>query len=472
MLKGRDLPILAPRQYQFITVPKRPGAIHAGTTTDMRILDVPVLIKRPSNMTFPQLKEDLATWLTTEQAAPLRFDDDLDRVYFALLNSIDDLDIINKHTATTTIRFICPDPYKYSDEKPLFIANNTLNTFHNVDNLGNIDTYPIIKLDVKRQLNYFSAVSEYDILQIGQAKALEIPTYEPETLIFWDQMNTTLGWTQATYVDNGYVQGTIESDGFSFSPATYGEVIKPPKWQGPSLKKSIGKSLKNFRMEARVDLWNKSKKTGMLEIYLLNAANQTVAKIGIEDRWEEADEVWAKARVGGNDYGSWMTSGTADKVENWNNFVGVLRIERNDKRYTAYISTIDPNTGEHLYPRGTNGSIFYYDNDGQYESDITQVQVAFRIYPDSQRAVMKVHDIKIWELNKPIQPEAIPIIAQAGDTLEIDHYKNTVRRNGEIVMGLKDFASNFFPLKPGRNRIAFSPSDAGDVTITHRERYL
>lgn len=222
-------------------------------------------------------------------------------------------------------------------------------------------------------------------------------------------------------------------------------------------------------MDALVEFWNTPNKTGSIEFYMLNASNETVCRMSIVDFWPEKDEVQCSVQLGSASAGHWLYSGGSDQPDVWNNFAGMLRIKRNDNRWTAYFTTINPTTGVHTAPRTVAQ---YVDVDGLYASDITQVQVAFRVYAGTEIATMKVNDIKVREINEKPGPTSPPVIAQPGDVLEIDNYKNTVRRNGEIIQGLKDFGSNFFPLKPGRNRLSVSPTNAGDITLTYRERYL
>lgn len=476
VLKGRNTQVIAPIEHQLVKVPKRAGALLMGASTNIRELTVPVWIKKPQNMTFSRLKEDLASWLVTSEPAELKFDNDRERTYFAKLSNIDEPEIINSETATTTIHFICPDPYKYSDEKRVFMPiihpQFGISPIRNVDVLGNINTYPIVRVDVKRKLNFFALISKDDHFQIGSAETVDVPTYEPEKLVFIDDMTTLMGWTQANNVDNGYVSGSIASSGNYFYPESFGTVIQPPMWQGPSLKKSIGKALKDFKAQINVQFFNTpAARTGMMEIYFLNAANETVAKIGLEDRFAATNNIFGKARIGTIDNGTWLLNSGADNPEWWDNYTGILRIERKNNWWTVYFSTVDEN-GVHTYPKGSGGFLTLHDAGGRYASEVTQVQVSFRMYPDTEKSDMRVHDIQIWELNEPPEPASLPVIALPGDTLEFDHYKNTVRRNGEIIQKLKEFGSNFFALKPGRNRLYYLPSDAGDVTLTYREKYL
>jgi predicted phage tail component-like protein len=471
-LRGKKLPVMAPRSHQLLEIPKRPGALLTNTTTKIREIELPIAIKGfNDDSSFSKVKEELIKWLTTDKPAPLILDEEPGRTYFALFDGIDVPEKINTRFATTVIRFICPDPYKYSDEKEILMKSSNSSKVYNIENLGSIETFPKVRLNVKKKINFFALIAPDDYFQIGEDGEVDVPKVEPTELILHDPMTSLTGWSQAAFLDNGYISGNIKSDGAAFIPEAYGTIIDPPLWQGPSLKKSIGGALTNFRMEALVELQNSGSKTGMLEIYLLDSSNRTVGKIGIEDRFAVSEEIRAKARIGETDSGEWIASEAPNKVDYWKDFSGVLRIERYQNRWTVYFSPIDSN-GNHVHPMGSDGRLTYFDSLGEFNSPITQVQVAFRIYPATTRAPMKVNDLKVWKLNPPSsESREVPYIADAGDVIEIDHYEDTIKKNGEIILGLKDFRSNFFPLKAGGNPITVLPSDVGDVTVSFRERY-
>lgn len=469
ILKGKRLPVLAPKVRNLLEVPKRPGALLMNTTTKIREIELPIGIKDfDDDLSLLKLKEELAIWLTTDEPAPLTLDEEPGRTYFALFDGIDDIEKINTKFATTSIRFICLDPFKYSDEKTRSVKSRNFPSVNYVENLGNLDTYPKVKLNVKKDLHFFSLITPDDYFQIGADIAVGKIPFEREELVFNDSMASMTGWGQAGYVDNGYLAGEIRSDGSSLYPHLYGDAIYPVEWQGPSVKKGIGEALQDFKMEAMVELLNKGNKTGMLEIYLLNSSNQTVAKIGIEDYYQTIEMIRGKVRIGEVEDDNWILS---TDVDAWNNFKGILRIERVKSKWQAYFSTINKD-GVHTFPLGSKGNISYYDKESLYNDPVTQVQIAFRIYPGSLRADMKVSDLKIYKIQEPLTKDDIPIIAKSGDVIEIDHYNNTIKKNGELLLGLKDFRSNFFALKPGKNPVFMLPSNAGDATITYRERYL
>ncbi|WP_427036650.1 distal tail protein Dit [Cytobacillus pseudoceanisediminis] len=116
MTIGKKRTYWAPIRRDFITVPNRPGALLKDTTTDVRTVEVDIEISAISAEELRKNSEDLADWLLTDDAKELIFDDEPDRVYFAVVDgSFSPSEIVSHGYGTIT--FVCPDPYKYGAEE-------------------------------------------------------------------------------------------------------------------------------------------------------------------------------------------------------------------------------------------------------------------------------------------------------------------------------------------------------------------
>ena len=86
--------------------------------TDPRRLSVPVGIIVPDGTDLETLKEEIATWLITEQATELTFDTKLDRTYIAVID--EDFNVDNfMSLGKGTLKFICPMPYKLGPRRKI-----------------------------------------------------------------------------------------------------------------------------------------------------------------------------------------------------------------------------------------------------------------------------------------------------------------------------------------------------------------
>ncbi|MGN1040686.1 MAG: phage distal tail protein, partial [Candidatus Fimimonas sp.] len=284
---------------------------------------------------------------------------------------------------------------------------------------------------------------------------------------FYSNMGTIVGWSQVTEIDNGNIAGSIVSDGKGFYPSAFGSVIDSKAWQGPALKTSLSKEVQNFRLDARVELTAGVGKTGMIEIYLLDKGNNIVGKVGIEDRISNTADPLVKAKAGDVATGTWFCSQRAESPTAWRNFDGWIRIQRVKNKWTAYFAQVAAD-GTHYARLGGDNSIYHLDVEEKYMSKIAQVQVAFRKFPNTQTAHMKVKDITINQINT--ENDGIPYILNEGDVLTLDHENCNILINGESRLDLKDFGADFFKLKPGTNEITMQPI-VSDWSVSWRDRF-
>lgn len=467
--RGKRRTAFAPIARNLITIPKMAGAYLQSTDTNVRVIEQPILIKGVDRFNVRKLEEEISAWLVTRDPRELIFDDEPDRVYYAVVNGEITIEDVVDRWGRGSVTFICPDPYKYKGnvETENFITNPT-----NVINQGTVETFPIFRASVLIPITNFDIILEDVYMRVGQPYLVEQTPAEPETKVYEDFMGNLTGWGAADYVDNGNISGEIAIwDESSFYPRLFGQVIEPDVWQGPSLKKSLPDPLQDFKVEALVELQNSTTQpgqTGMIEIYVLDAANNVLGKVGIEDRVAAASQSHFKARVGdaadGADFGNFTSDG-------WIPFKGILRIERTGTMWYAYISQVDDTTGNHTYQLGSKQNIFFEDKEGKWTAPVAQIQISFRLYPNTAPNNMYVHRVQVWRKNT-IQATEVPFIAAVGDLIEIDHQTNDIRVNGESRNDLKDFGATFFPLDPGDNPIFFFPEDAATLNVEWREKYL
>ncbi|PEN45832.1 phage tail protein, partial [Bacillus toyonensis] len=84
--KGWKRPTWAPLKRNFLNVPGYPGARLLNTQTEMRVLSIPVGIIVPDGSNLEKLKEEIASWLITDQPTELIFDVEPNRTYLAIVD--------------------------------------------------------------------------------------------------------------------------------------------------------------------------------------------------------------------------------------------------------------------------------------------------------------------------------------------------------------------------------------------------
>ncbi|MDL4842841.1 distal tail protein Dit [Aquibacillus rhizosphaerae] len=440
-------------------VPGRDGLLESEEhTSSEREIVVKYQITDKTNAGFRQRCNRLNSLLKGSKKE-LVFSDE-DAIFYATL-SVNELPEENSNSLVGTITFLCSDPYKYGSEIPASFQNDIAT----ITNEGTTEANPIFEMELLAPVT-FAMIQNQDneYMMVGKPLSIEDTVFEPEILILHDTMSTMTGWTQANYVDNGNISGEMVSDGAGMYPNLYGDVIEPPTWQGPSDKKPLSEPLQDFRAEIMVEQNNLDFQNGMLEIYFLDAADNTVAKIGIEDRWAYQDKNVGKFQLGPID-DRHNVSIEPNKSTGWNNFNGLLRIERIGNVWRPYWAIIRPD-GMHVAVKST---VKYVDGLDKYAAPIAQIQVAMRKWPTTEATDQRVNDIKVYKINQ--EPDGIPYIAKEGDIITLDHKAKDILINGELRMDLINFGADFFKLAKGKNQLIVQPINSFITRVKYRERF-
>lgn len=460
ILRGRERPPWASIQRNLVYTPGRPGAYVTESTVQVRYIRVPIGIEGKDRKDLQKVKEDLAHWLIHEEPKELIFDDEPDRVYLALVEDTVFFDEIS-NLGEGILTFICPDPFKYS-------ANESYTEFPTAASFeveGTVETEPIIEVQVKQNTT-FVAISDGDkINMVGNYGSVEEQQYEPKERKLWSQCNTLTGWTPSSTVDGGEVSGTLKTDGYYFYADDYGT---GSQWHGPAMKTSFGEQLQDFCLESIIDFRaNDPKQVGRIVITVLDDLNQTVARMQFWRRSQYANTNYGLFAVGHGAKQKTIYHNTSSKPWVWDDFYGMLRIERIENKWNVYIAQIDRDTKVHHSRDGVTGWI---DSELIAANKISQVLVHVSTFSDYPACTQRIDELFVYKLNQ--QPEGIPYVARAGDIIEFDHKTKIIRRNGENVTKEKAFIGEYFKLNPGQNTIVVEPSDAvQNVKVRWRNKW-
>jgi predicted phage tail component-like protein len=441
VLKGRKRSAWAPITRSILTIPGRPGGYLQDTQTSTRQITVPIYIEGHNISDLQKVKEDLAEWLVTDHEEELIFDDEPDRIYYAAVDdSFDPEEIVS--IGHGVINFICPDPYKYGPEKTIENPSNFL-----VD--GTVETYPTITVEIKNDTTFVAVSDGERINLIGNPAAFEQTPYERETRVLWDQLGALTGWTTSTSIEEGINAGAIITNSYEFSASSYGSGTA---WHGPALKKSIGETIQDFKIDVLLQQIGSAGQLGGVEIALLDASNQFVAKMQMFKKSTGSGANTARLRAGRYDIGHDIINEFGDQWWVWQNFDGILRLERVGNQWSAYVARIDNGVFN------TTRLRTWTDTEGIATAPITQVQVQLWQHGSTPATNQRIKDIKIFRINQ--QSNGIPYVARVGDIIEFNHKDDIIRRNGEDITKTKAFIGEYFPLKKALNTIIVEPAEA------------
>ncbi|PGX82858.1 phage tail protein [Bacillus thuringiensis] len=475
MLVGRKRPSWAPVKRNLVRVPHHAGALFLNTETEERRIDVPLVIKAKKDMAdLQKVKEDLADWLYTEQPAELVFDDELDRIYLALIDGSVDLDeIINRGKGVIT--FVCPMPYKLGKQNThTFSQKGDTEVTTSFINQGNIEAPPIIEIEAQKPstfLDVWFGESPYnrDYFRIGYPLKTEQLPVERNQRLIWDEMATTVGWSKVSSMEDGDPVGEMKSDKYQFFCSDFGTSTSKG-WHGAAVKKNIpGGSVQDFIMQAYVTC--KSKKInemGRVEIAILDENSKVLSKIAMNDLFWQAEQNFGTMVIGyDNKPGkTGLIYESGDYPNTWNQYFGRLWIARTGNVWEAYISKFLPGTEKDDSERFAR----WTDENNYHMEKAAQIQISIMQWQDVPPVeAMSVSDLKFWKVNLNTKNDP-PYIFDARDKIIIDTEKSLVTINGKNAINLKDIFSNFPTVIRGENLIEIMPPDV-KATISYRERY-
>ncbi|MDM5439844.1 phage tail family protein [Bacillus hominis] len=476
---GWKKPTWAPLRRNLLQVPNYPGARLLNTQTEIRVLSVPIGIIVPDGSNLETLKEEIANWLITDQEAELKFDSEPNRTYLAVVDdgfAPDEFLTLGKGV----IKFICPMPYKLGDTTTSeFVQNWSTETTAYFTNKGSVEAPPIIEIDVKKPSTFLDVwfgdyPNKRDYFRLGYPRTVDETPVQERERVLWDEMSSIVGWTPVTgQVEEMKGTGEIKvKNGTAFYCPYYG-AEGTTDFHGGIVKKSIpGGPLQNFELEARVHLQSDHiDQMGRVEILLLDDTSNVVARINMNDLYEQAEITKAYMRIGNSATPNSIrklvdTSGAHPST--LNKFYGRLRIARRGKEWSVYVAKFQDGTeidGASLVERWT-------DDTGNPMTDrkVAQVMLAIcRFDRNTPVYTMQIDDLKIWKVNN-VESNEKPYIFDTDDKIIIDTERSLVTINGKDAINLKDLFSDFPTVIRGDNRFDIMPPDV-KATVTFRERY-
>lgn len=467
--RGWSPPTWEPLKRKFLNTPGYPGARLLGTETDPRRLSVPVGIIVPDGTDLETLKEEIAAWLITEEAAELVFDTTPDRTYLAIIDeefNPDDFVTLGKGT----LKFICPMPYKLGPTQTVDFQTGASGLTANVQNKGSVDSEPIIEVEVENPSTFLDVWKGNEYFRIGYPLAASQLPVERKQRVMWDEMSTIIGWTNVTEFEDAKGGGVLKTNGHQVYVTDYGDNTYKGH-HGAIMKKSIpGGPLQDFIMSSYVRFISSSYvQMGRVEIALLDEASKPVARLSMNDVFWEAEEThgFAKLAYPGHPAEQTMINTRGKYSNTWNNFYGRLQVYRIGNEWEFFITKFAE--GTEIDDAGAKAR--WVDTDGILMNKVAQIQLSVTQWWNNDPAqTITVDDIKVWKVNQNTSDNP-PYIIEQGDKVQIDTAKSLVSINGASAINLKDLFSDYPTIAKGQNKLEIMPANIGKAKVIYRERY-
>ncbi|MGY6667007.1 distal tail protein Dit [Bacillus cereus] len=454
-----------------LTVPHRPGSYFLNKRTPKRVLEVDFSLKGVSLFELRKRIDELNGLLNTDESVKITFTDEPDFVYFGIKESVEEnLEKSNIHQATITI--ICSNPYKLGSTKTVEFQANERGLAANVQNKGSVESNPIIEIEVTKPSTFLDVWNGDNYFRIGRPLRMNQVPVERNQRVMWDEMSTTVGWTNVPNSEDMIGGGAFKVDaGSRLVPVYLGETnIKG--WHGCIAKKNIPQGpLQDFIMQAYVGVRSSHPdQMGRVEIGLLDENSDYVARISMNDVHWQAEQNTGFAKLGNKKKPvseRVLINEPGDHPTTWNQYRGRLWLARTGNRWEAYISKFLWNTEKDDSER----FVVWEDENNVNMDKVAQVQISISQFSDNMFCTdMSIDDLKIWKVNMHTQDNP-PYIFDVGDKVVIDTERSLVSINGKKAINLKDIFSDYPVVSKGSNKLEIMPSDVGIAKVTYRERY-
>ncbi|MRD36513.1 phage tail family protein [Bacillus thuringiensis] len=454
-----------------LTVPHRPGSYFLDKRTPKRVLEVDFSLKGVSLFELRKRIDELNGLLNTDEPVKITFTDEPDFVYYGIKESVEEnLEKSNIHQATITI--ICPMPFKLGPTRTIEFQADERGLVANIQNKGSVESNPIIEIEVTKPSTFLDVWNGDNYFRIGWPLRMDQVPVERNQRVMWDEMSTTVGWTDVPNSEDMIGGGAFKVDaGSRLVPVYLGETnIKG--WHGCIAKKNIPQGpLQDFIMQAYVGVRSSHPdQMGRVEIGLLDENSDYVARISMNDVHWQAEQNTGFAKLGNKKKPvseRVLINEPGDHPTTWNQYRGRLWLARTGNRWEAYISKFLWNTEKDDSER----FVVWEDENNVNMDKVAQVQISICQFSDNMFCTdMSIDDLKIWKVNMNTQDNP-PYIFDVGDKVVIDTERSLVSINGKKAINLKDIFSDYPVVSKGSNKLEIMPSDVGIAKVTYRERY-
>ena len=458
-----------------MTVPGHSGSYYQSRSSPERILEVRFFLNGQSLSGLQDKIDRLNDILNVDEPVPIIFADQPDKTFYGILDGDADWQEI-QDKGIGTITFVCPDPHKYGREKTQTINDpegEEDDASPIVNNEGTTDTYPIFRAEVLKPLTFLQIVKDDAYMQVGQPISdvdTEVDQYER---VLSDNLSSLSGWTAlpgGTVLQGGIVGGKMDvklsssGEPFAFYASSYGTNVNG--YVGPAVKRALDTALQDFRVAINASALNGQGGIGKIFLYLLDDQDRVIGFLCMEDIWSDIQRNRAQIFLGEspNIHGLINSVGVNFNTV-YNNFEGVLRLDRIGNQFYAYVAQVDPVTGFH---HGRYVLPVYTDTAGLYQQPLAQVMIYIAKYKSFDTFDITANDLSVFKIND-VSANQVPTIANSGDILTFDHQKKLLLSNGDPgLMQAKDFGATFFPFAKGQNQLLVNPPDAIKLTAQWR----
>ena len=434
---------------ETIKVPGRKGTVRQRQELDGRTINVDFYIIANNQADLRAKARELAEFLYHEHEVRLEYILEPGWHYKVVLDGSVDLSEVLRR-GEGTIVFYAADPVQYANDPIIHDGSEGVLSF---DAPGS-HSKSMVELTVLNSTASIGLTGNNDYVHLGTTEDEPVKFIE-RPIILNDSMETVAPWSMASGVKEGVISGSMSSTGYGFVCTDFGPTGENIDWHGPSMVRSLSKSVQDFKAEFHFGFRpNSNEQNGRVEFYVNDVNGVRVARMSLHIGHPTASQPYLTINIGNQT----LYAGYGGSPQVWRDATrGLMFIQRRGKQWTFWIGVQGANGTYHSRLQKT-----YNDTNGSYVHLIGQVQTSLQARQDRPAIqYMAVNHIKVSEWAKPpAGPPATPVYYQPGDVILIDNDTHEVFLNGVPHYSQLDLASTFISLQKGRNIFHYYPVDA------------
>lgn len=441
-------------EVELIEVAGKAGAYFSHRKIPIRVIEVDVAITGDNPTDLRKRIRKINKILSVDEPKPIVFSDDPEITYHGIPEqSSDSGDIVS--TNTSTIVFVCADPFSYSPEIVHPFEYDVTTVYNN----GSEEAEPIFELEVLRPVTFAMVQNQFGEYQmIGRPAEVDTELVEERTLVLEETGKTIDTW----HVPSGST-GSFATSELGIHVQSYGS---GSRWHGPALMKEV-EPIEDFEIEFLIRVrTNHANQTFRIST---NYFDEDMNELGMLRLWDNSAQRIKKvveARVGPyvGDFINYPISSRNYLIPDQLVWYGLLRVIRKGNIFTFYAGRITQK-GKHV---DTITEVFN-DVNNEYAGRLRFVKFDIAKYGDTESATeIGIESIRVYKHNK-LEKDQTPYIAKRGDIIVFDHVNDEILINGENRKDIKDFGGSYFTLKRGENQLVVHPADSFATKVRYRE---
>ncbi|MBI5975213.1 phage tail domain-containing protein [Staphylococcus canis] len=460
-------------------VPGRPGSIMKRRELNGYEFDLPLIARNDylvGRKTHDEILNELVKLFNYDEPVKLQLSNKSWH-WWAYFDGPIEIVSNNNGFVSFTIKVILTDPYKYANEGS---QNTAIQDQVSIVNVGNANVKPHYTLTALKDTPYLHLSTESNkYLAFGEPFVVGTNITDKRPRILLDAMNTLVGWSHMPTSENisdnysgGLIEGqmTTNVSNTAITPQTYG--THDTGWHGPAIRKSLSKTLQNWKVICSLKIFQKDNKGIAKGFYhFTDEAGKLVASLGLVDDTVAVGGTKAVVQIY-DEYGNRkeLLNYLGDEGASYNDMEVYLLLQRHNDKFIvktwAYYKDKNGRTQQHSR---LNFDRSFNDRGKQYNRPIRQV-IGY-VARHSDYPVLPVYLTRL-EVIEILDNVGYDYFIKQGDVVEIDTEREVAYVNDIPIKTYKDFASTYFSIDKAHQEVIIHPEKNFDTVVKWQDRWL